>query len=105
MAGSTLRCQRTIPGFGFMSTTGDKNHIGQRRSKAIQSWDSEKYFSGFYKPTKSQDAAALQGSAAYLGVSPFALELLSPSATEAEGQSSLCSGINEEEEVGAHAQQ
>lgn len=35
MAGSTLRCQQTIHGFGFMSITGDKNHIGQRQGKAL----------------------------------------------------------------------
>lgn len=40
VAGSTLRCQQTIHGFGFMSITRDKNHIGQRQGKATWCQDS-----------------------------------------------------------------
>lgn len=50
VAGSTLCCQQTIHAFGFVSRTGDKNHIGQRRGKATQHQGSQKYVSGFYNP-------------------------------------------------------
>lgn len=97
MAGSTLCCQQTIHAFGFVSITRDKNLIGQRQGKATQHRGSQKYVSGFYNPLNP-------GSSCAPGLSSeFRCLPLYPSATKVKSHSSLCLGVIEEEELGAHA--
>lgn len=48
--GSTLGCQRTIRGFGSVSTTRDKNRTGQRQDKVTQCHHCHKSCWGFWNP-------------------------------------------------------
>lgn len=70
VAGSTLRCQRTIHGFGFVSATRDKNRTGQRQDKVTRCHDSQKSFWVFYNPL-SPGTRPRFGAQHFLGSPPL----------------------------------